>query len=75
MSDAAKTTPTTPPFVTVIKGNPTPAQLAALTAVVAAKAAAAVGEHTDGARNEWGRPTDQLRPNWASATSFYKQLW
>ncbi len=73
-SESTAAADATPPFVTVVKGNPTPAQVAALTAIIAARSAAADGPRTT-IRNEWGRPVDLLRPNWATATSFYTQLW
>ena len=73
MSDTEKTTASAS-FVRVVRGNPTPQQVAALTAVLAAKSAASGGP-TNTIGNDWGRPVDRLRPNWASPTSHYRQLW
>ena len=47
------------PLLTVVRGEPTPEQLAALTAVVAARAAAGSGDEPAPAAPLWGRP--QLR--------------
>ncbi|QKT06783.1 acyl-CoA carboxylase subunit epsilon [Gordonia sp. X0973] len=63
------------PLLRVVKGNPTPAQVAAITAVVVAKAAESGGETAAEPGNEWGRPVDRMRPHWGSPTGFYKQLW
>ncbi|GAB08753.1 hypothetical protein GOARA_019_00350 [Gordonia araii NBRC 100433] len=62
-----------PPFVKVVKGNPDPTQVAAITAVIAARASAAPSTRRE-PRNDWGRPVDRLRPRWASATSFYRHV-
>ncbi|MFT4188110.1 MAG: acyl-CoA carboxylase epsilon subunit, partial [Aeromicrobium sp.] len=58
---AEETTPTTEPAapaLRVVKGEPTPEELAALVAVVAARsaAAAAAGSARRPLRSEWGRP-------------------
>ena len=59
-------------MVKVEKGNPTPEQVAMITAIIAAKAAGG-GPAVPPTRDEWGRPVDRLRPHWASATSFCTQ--
>ncbi|HNP55497.1 MAG TPA: acyl-CoA carboxylase epsilon subunit [Gordonia sp. (in: high G+C Gram-positive bacteria)] len=66
--------PQKPPVVKVEKGNPTPEQVAMITAIIAAKAAGG-GPAVPPTRDEWGRPVDRLRPHWASATSFCTQPW
>ncbi|GED97366.1 acyl-CoA carboxylase subunit epsilon [Gordonia crocea] len=75
MSDAAKNDAEKKPLLTVVKGNPTATELAALTAVVVARASGGAGESRPAVRNDWGRPVDRLRRNWASPTSFYHELW
>lgn len=78
MTEQEKATAEAPPkspLVKVEKGNPTPEQLAVITAVIAAKAAGGGGPATPPTRDEWGRPADRLRPHWASATSFSTHLW
>ncbi|MFT4201797.1 acyl-CoA carboxylase subunit epsilon [Gordonia sp. (in: high G+C Gram-positive bacteria)] len=62
------------PLVTIVKGNPTPAEVAALTAVLSAKLDA-VESASNTTRDEWGNRDERLRPNWAAPTSFYTRLW
>lgn len=54
--------PTTP-LLRVVKGDPTPEELAALVAVVAARtaAAAAAGAEQPKPRTQWGHPVRQHR--------------
>ncbi|MFT3899557.1 MAG: acyl-CoA carboxylase epsilon subunit [Gordonia sp. (in: high G+C Gram-positive bacteria)] len=61
-------------LVEIVKGNPTPEQIAAITAVITAKAAAVAAEKNV-TRDEWGQPAELLAPRWASASSFYNRLW
>ena len=49
--------PTTQPLFTVVKGNPTEAELAALTQVLTDLQQAAKSRTSGGHRNLWGRPT------------------
>jgi hypothetical protein len=53
------TTGSARPLLTVVRGEPTPEQLAALVAVVSARASAAPPEPDPRPRSLWGRP--QLR--------------
>jgi hypothetical protein len=56
--------PARQPLLRVVKGDPTPEELAALVAVVAARnaaAAAASGEEPR-SRSQWGHPVRQHRP-------------
>ena len=57
MSADETTTPetTATPLLRVVKGDPTPAQLAALVAVVAARAVSGVEDRPQ-PRSEWGHP-------------------
>jgi hypothetical protein len=61
----AETTETShQPVLRVLKGNPTPEELAALVAIIAARNATATNAatHTKKApRSEWGHPTRQTR--------------
>ncbi|GEO90657.1 hypothetical protein AFL01nite_29840 [Aeromicrobium flavum] len=53
-----------PPLLRVVKGDPTPEELAALVAVVAARNAAAAAASADQPmpRSQWGHPVRQHRP-------------
>jgi hypothetical protein len=63
------------PFLTVVKGNPTDVEVAALVGVLAA--ASGSGEPADpGPRNLWGSHTDRLRPaGGLSPTAFPNLRW
>ena len=58
MSDSPEDIPVRP-LLTVVRGEPTPEQLAALTAVIAARAAAGSDDEPPAAPSLWSRP--QLR--------------
>lgn len=45
-----------PPLLRVVRGNPTPEELAALIAVVTAAAAAGTGAESDDPHSPWGAP-------------------
>jgi len=49
------------PFLKVVKGDPTPQELAALVGVLTA-AGGNGGTPEKGPRNQWGNPVDKLRP-------------
>ena len=59
MSAEQDATPVARPLLTVVRGEPTPEQLAALTAVLAARSAGGVGDAPAPDRPLWARP--QLR--------------
>lgn len=64
---------TTPaPLFTVVDGNPTDEELAALTLVLAA-AAAEGGPDGPVTRDHWGAPQDRLRPLWGPPASYYSR--
>ena len=69
-------TTTTKPLFSVLKGNPTPTELAALTAVLTALTQQRPAEES-GERNMWGRPEDHLQrttlynPNAFRNVTFY----
>ncbi len=54
-------TPATPPLLRVVKGDPTPEELAALVAVVAARQSARAATSTPKPRSEWGHPVRSHR--------------
>ncbi|EGD56621.1 acyl-CoA carboxylase subunit epsilon [Gordonia neofelifaecis] len=57
------------PFLTIVDGNPTDEELAALVGVFAA----AGGGSADAGpqlRNDWGRPVDMFRESWGQPASF-----
>ncbi|APT91225.1 hypothetical protein CSPHI_09640 [Corynebacterium sphenisci DSM 44792] len=59
------------PLLRVLSGNPDDAEVAALTAVVAALAASAGGAADTGPRNDWGRLDEGFhRPRSFSPSSF-----
>ncbi|RPA65157.1 acyl-CoA carboxylase subunit epsilon [Gordonia oryzae] len=58
----------TQPFLTVVRGNPTDEDVAALVAVLAAAASGA--EQTPAVRDDWGSAIDRLRPQWGGPSSF-----
>jgi len=65
MSDETQTpdAPEQQPLLRVVKGDPTPEELAALVAVIAARNAAAAAAEGDAPqpRSQWGHPTRQHR--------------
>ncbi|AFA72778.1 hypothetical protein GPOL_c17290 [Gordonia polyisoprenivorans VH2] len=59
------------PFLTVVRGNPTDEDVAALVAVLAAAASGSGGgEQTPAIRDDWGSAIDRLRPQWGGPGSF-----
>ncbi|WP_328788060.1 acyl-CoA carboxylase subunit epsilon [Streptomyces sp. NBC_00273] len=61
-------TPSTPALLTVVRGRPTPEELAAVTAVLLASAPLAHNGPQPGApeRARWARPADGPTPSWAA---------
>lgn len=57
------------PFLTVVDGNPTDEELAALVGVFAA-AGGDSGDNGPQTRNDWGRPVDMFRQTWGQPGSF-----
>ena len=57
------------PFLTVVKGNPSDEDLAALVVVLSA-AAGSAGPSGPGTNDRWGAPTDLHRPTWGMPTSY-----
>ena len=53
--------PLTTPLLRVVKGDPTPEELAALVAVAAARQAAGTATSTPKPRSEWGHPVRSHR--------------
>ncbi len=49
------------PFLSVVKGNPTDAEVATLTVLFAGMAAGAADEGPKGPQNQWGRLEDRLQ--------------
>ena len=74
-SDAAEQ-PAKAPFLRVVKGDPTPQELAALTAVLStAGGAGDDGSAPDkGPRNLWGNPVDKLRPSTGLSPNMFYNL-
>ncbi|QTI71248.1 acyl-CoA carboxylase subunit epsilon [Gordonia polyisoprenivorans] len=58
------------PFLTVVRGNPTDEDVAALVAVLAAASSGGGGEQTPAIRDDWGSAIDRLRPQWGGPGSF-----
>jgi hypothetical protein len=52
---------TTPPLLRIVKGDPTPEELAALVTVVSAMAAGAAGDAKPAPRPEWSAPHRRVR--------------
>jgi hypothetical protein len=50
------------PFLQVVRGDPTPEEIAALVAVLTARARAAAAPPTRPARSAWSDPSRRLRP-------------
>jgi hypothetical protein len=61
------------PFLRIVKGNPSPAEIAALVTVVAS-ARGSGDEQDTGPRNLWGTPTDRLRAAGGLAPSAFPNL-
>ncbi|AUH69525.1 MULTISPECIES: acyl-CoA carboxylase subunit epsilon [Gordonia] len=57
------------PFLTIVDGKPTDAELAALVGVFAA-ASGGTADTGPQIRNDWGRPVDMFRVNWGQPGSF-----
>ncbi|MFT4041840.1 MAG: acyl-CoA carboxylase subunit epsilon [Gordonia sp. (in: high G+C Gram-positive bacteria)] len=62
------------PLLRVVKGNPTDADLAVLVAVFSA-ATTTSGAAESGPIDDWGSPSDALRPAWPNATGFLRGRW
>jgi hypothetical protein len=60
VSDSAESTESAKPFLTVVKGNPSDAEIAALVGVFASAGGSDAPADT-GPRNQWGTPVDRLR--------------
>ncbi|WHU45325.1 acyl-CoA carboxylase subunit epsilon [Gordonia sp. L191] len=58
------------PFLTVVRGNPTDEDVAALVAVLAAASSGGGGEQAPAIRDDWGSAIDRLRPQWGGPGSF-----
>ncbi|MGC4934576.1 acyl-CoA carboxylase subunit epsilon [Gordonia sp. DT30] len=58
------------PFLTVVSGNPTDEEVAALVAVLATASSASAGDGDPALRDHWGSPVDRLRPQWGGPGSF-----
>jgi hypothetical protein len=65
--------PAARPFLRIVKGNPSAAEIAALVTVVASAQGSNVEQDT-GPRNLWGTPTDRLRPSGGLAPSAFPNL-
>jgi hypothetical protein len=61
------------PFLRIVKGNPSAAEIAALVTVVASARGSGVEQDT-GPRNLWGTPTDRLRASGGLAPSAFPNL-
>jgi Acyl-CoA carboxylase epsilon subunit len=61
------------PFLTVVKGNPSDAEIAALVGVFAS-AGGSDGPVDTGPRNLWGTPSDRLRAATGLAPSVFPNL-
>jgi hypothetical protein len=61
------------PFLRIVKGNPSPAEIAALVTVVASGRGSGVEPET-GPRNLWGTPTDRLRAAGGLAPNAFPNL-
>ena len=57
------------PFLSVVNGNPTDEEIAALVGVFAAVGGGS-GDNGPKTRNEWGRPVDLFRQTWGQPGSF-----
>ncbi|NLG46740.1 acyl-CoA carboxylase subunit epsilon [Gordonia sp. (in: high G+C Gram-positive bacteria)] len=57
------------PFLTIVDGNPTDEELAALVGVFAA-AGGGAGDNGPQTRDDWGRPVDMFRQTWGQPGSF-----
>lgn len=80
MSESAEQEPTSvAPVLRVVKGDPTPEELAALVAVVAARNAAAAhaaARSTTRPRSEWGHPTRMVRrPHQFGVDQWRRSSW
>ena len=65
---------TEPPFLRVVRGEPTAEELAALVAVLAVRAGAAAGAGTGaGARSAWADPAARLRAPLAPGPSAWRR--
>ncbi len=70
------TEPTAAPLLSIVRGNPTDEEVAALVTVVAAAASSSGSAPADeGPRDDWGRPEDRLRPIWGAPGSFTNLRW
>lgn len=70
--DAAAAEPAKP-FLTVVKGNPSDAEVAALVGVFASAGGSDAPADT-GPRNLWGTPADRLRPANGMSPSVFPNL-
>ncbi|WP_235831517.1 acyl-CoA carboxylase epsilon subunit [Gordonia zhaorongruii] len=68
-NDDAAPGPAEKPFLTVVSGNPSDEEVAALVSVLAA-AGGDPGPLGPVVRNDWGLPTDMHRPQWGMPTTF-----
>lgn len=62
------------PFLKVVKGNPTPQELAALVGVLTAAGGGNGGTPERRPRNLWGNPVDQLRPSTGLSPDMFYNL-
>jgi hypothetical protein len=68
-------TPASKPLLRVVKGNPTPEELAALIAVVAARSAAGAPAKPK-LRSEWGHPARMVRgPHRHGPDAWRRSAW
>jgi hypothetical protein len=68
-------TPASKPLLRVVKGNPTPEELAALIAVVAARSAAGTPAKPK-QRSEWGHPVRAVRgPHRPGPDAWRRSAW
>lgn len=67
------TVSTQAPLFTVVKGNPTDDEVAALTAVFTQLLASATPAE-DNERNLWGRPVDRLQPHTVYNPSAFRSV-
>lgn len=69
VEDVTAETKPTEPFLSVVKGDPSDEELAALVVVLSA-AAGSSAPAGPAINDQWGAPTDLHRPSWGMPTSY-----